>query len=130
MHLFLSYGSVLSCLYSLSLFRVCLLLCTNLKISGTKECCLRAPGFHRFPPLLSQKAKLGPGKKKLSETDGQSSLMPSNIMDQVKLSDFSFLAVLGKGSFGKVRNLAPAESLDKRKALCEGLQLLPRRSCW
>lgn len=107
-----------------------LLLCTNLKISGATECCLRDPGFHRFPPLLPQKAKLGPGKKKLSETDGESSLMPSNIMDQVKLSDFSFLAVLGKGSFGKVRSLAPAESLAERKVPGEGLPLLPRRSCW
>lgn len=53
---------------------------------------------------LIQRAKIGPGKNTEGKSANAASRFDSNgNQDRMKLSDFNFLMVLGKGSFGKVR---------------------------
>ena len=55
-------------------------------------------------PSLLQRARVGPGKPS-GGGDSSSSVCrydSNGNQDRVKLSDFTFIMVLGKGSFGKV----------------------------
>lgn len=53
--------------------------------------------------LLIQRAKIGPGKNTEGKSANAASRFDSNgNQDRMKLADFNFLMVLGKGSFGKV----------------------------
>lgn len=65
-----------------------------------------------------QRAKVGPGKPTDSSSSSVCKYDSNGNQDRVKLSDFNFIMVLGKGSFGKVRLVRRNKLLFTVKSLC------------
>lgn len=78
-----------------------------------------SPGSDPAPRLLLlQRAKIGQGTKAPEEKAPNTVSRPDNNgnRDRMKLTDFNFLMVLGKGSFGKVRHASVAVAASPRRA--------------
>lgn len=125
------YQSILLHKYSYSLFQVqkCYTFATSVKDHRSR---IYFQSAFYFPPMmhvvLSQRARVGPGKPTDSSSSSSSVCKydSNGNQDRVKLSDFNFIMVLGKGSFGKVWRpslVSPRVSCtnDCRSLLCSWL---------
>lgn len=65
-----------------------------------------------------QRAKVGPGKPTDPSSSSVCKYDSNGNQDRVKLSDFNFIMVLGKGSFGKVRLVRRKELFFPVKSRC------------
>lgn len=80
------------------------------------------------PPV--QRARVGPGKPTDSSSSSSVCKYDNNgNQDRVKLSDFNFIMVLGKGSFGKVMNMEVFFHGEKWEPVA-GKQTEFTRDCW
>ena len=79
---------------------------------------------------------MGPGKPTDSSSSSVCKYDSNGNQDRVKLSDFNFIMVLGKGSFGKVMHMSSVFLMGERREPEAGKTTLNHREahlftfCW